>query len=525
MPSVPTRELSITYGSYTVSPDGGWTFSDTSDAFTLEFSFNVLGATSSEADFATACAAAVTAYRKPFQDLTITQGSQTQSFKPSANTGLETRASIVKVQDHVVNTGRSRRYTVRVTGGRPADNVTTSGLREYSYSVQYAPNNRRLVSISGVWTAVSGTAARAGYDAGIEAVCNATLSALGMSAAQVEIVGVPRTESSYNDKTLSFSRDYKEIKFGQLGAGNDAGIVEQQLRITSRRWSEKNAPAGLQTSAPSKGETSAGGAGETSSTGQALPLTEITASYECWVRFDVTTDLAAKWTAIESFVLAEMRKVANGKAFALVEVIPTYHHDDNRITATVRGVAVASGLVRREWQRVHSATTGALYVPVWNGNPSAKIKYDGPSDVFITTRSSADVVGGGGGGGGGDGFGNVGGGGMPGRNGDFIDIGAGAEFGWSLDGTIFEPNQPFPTFSGGSQPGPGGGSGGGGGGGGSGGGGGGGSVASDVVSKTVTQESYQVGIDTPITITRTTTVTVQRAYTRISVAAFTGAHA
>ncbi len=520
MPSVPTRELSITYGTYTVSPDGGWTFSDTSDAFTLEFSFNVTGATTSEADFATACAAAVTAYRKPFQDLTITQGSQTQSFKPSANTGLETRASIVKVQDHVVNTGRSRRYTVRVTGGRPADNVTTSGLREYSYAVQYAPNNRRLVTISGVWTAVGGTAARAGYEAGIAAVCDATLSALGMTSAQVEIVGVPRAESSYNDKTLTFSRDYKEIKFGQIGAGNDSGIVEQQLRISVRRWSEKNAPAGMPTSMLGKGETSAGG-GSSAGGGQALPLTEITASYECWVRFDVTTDLESKWTAIESFVLAEMRKLASGKPFAPTEITPTYHRDDNRITATVRGVVVASGLVRSEWQQVHSNNVGTFYAPVWNGNPAAKLRYDGPSDMFVTTRVSRDVVGGGGSGGSGASGGDAGFG--------------GADFGWGgiatgaggFPGFSFPADPAFPADQPGGWYGPGSGAGGTptpAPGGDAGGGGNAGASALDTISTQSTQDRYQFGLDTPITITRTTTVTVQRAYTRISVAAFTGAH-
>lgn len=384
--SIPAREIAITYGSVTVNPDGQYRTVESFDAFTVEFDFIVTGTSAS--DLGANISTARTAFRKPFQDLAIVHGSTTiHTLKPSQNTGLETRSEILK-EEHVVNCGLARRFHVRVTGGLPADNVTTSGLREFSVTVSYTPARRRLISISGVWTAVSGTAARAGYAAGIDTLCASTLSGLSLTVGtNCELVGEDPTASSYNDKTLTFTRVYQEINYAQAGSSDDAAIVQQQLRISIRRASEWNAATG---SIPSYGSGSnAHGAtsDSLSSTIKVLPFIEVSASYDAWVKFDQTTDLAGKWATIEAVVLNLMR-VAAGSQMATTSIAPSYLYDDNRISAQITAIAIPTGAtaVHREFSQELVLEGGNVAIPAWTGGPLAKFVYQGPSRKVLTTR-------------------------------------------------------------------------------------------------------------------------------------------
>ena len=101
------REMVITYGSYSCSPDGQFSFNQTFDTFSLQFDFLVQSNTA--AGFASAYDSAADAFRKPFQNLTVVNGGSTLlSLSQSADTGLEIRPEILK-REHVANTGRSVR--------------------------------------------------------------------------------------------------------------------------------------------------------------------------------------------------------------------------------------------------------------------------------------------------------------------------------------------------------------------------------------------------------------------------------
>lgn len=521
MPTIPSRELTIAYGSYSVNPDGAITFAETFDAESVEFEFNVTG--SDESGFAAACIAAETAFRKPFQDLVITQGGSTlKTLKHSTGTGLEIMPTISKA-DHVADTGRSRHYHVRIVCGRPADNVTTSGLREWSLSVAKDPAGRKLASFSGVWTAISSTLARAGYEAGIETKAQAILTSLGGTW---ELIGEDPAAASYNDLTLAFTRRYHQVAFGQAGGGDNSSIVEQQMRVAVRSSSDMQ---GFGSPPQPGGYGNQGGGG-----GQAFPLIEVSGSYACYVPFSAANgvaSLAGVYATIRPFVLQQMAAAGGGKGFALTEERPEYEPDNNRILVTLAGLAVpASGVLRRSWSYQEATDTGIVLVPVWGSSPYSYFEYPGPARRIATVRlmeetasggngnGGSNAAAGGGGGGGntiqvggnvpgfnfgfGDLFGNpLGFGGesdSTGSTGGFVDyfgsrIGIGSQLSNGVDFTM------PPGSSGGA------------GGGGSGGGAslGGGDTNWRVIHRPdVTTEQFAIGLSSPIVVTRKTQLAV-----------------
>lgn len=512
MPSTPSRELSITYGSTTVSPDGQFYLDENFETFTLRFAFNVTG--TSESDFATNCAAARTAFRKPFQALTITQGATSRTFNTSGsvNTGLETRSRITKEAPHPMNTGRGRRFFVEITGGQPADNVTTNGLREFSTNVATGPSGRKLVTISGVVTAYGSNGARAQFASIISSLETSTLSGLGLTlGTDCEQIAEEPTAASYNDKTLAFSRTYHQIKYGQAGSTDDAGIVEQQMRVTSSQVAQRNAPGGV--SIPGgggSGSTSSGGGSIRASGEQALPLREVSVQYDAWVPFAAANGLSAlasKWTAIRSWAFAQAATAAGGGAFALVAEEPSFLPDDNRISVSFRlALAPRTGVVRREFSVVTSDQPGNILTPAWTGNATSKYQYGGPRDVTVTYRLMEETVTGGASA---AGNGSAAGGGA--------GSGSGGATGW---GGILTGAGDFPTFVGlfVNEDGAGGGAADGGGSGGVSAGGGGnvGMPPNSVTERDDTEEEPMLyGIDSPLVVTRTTHTRVLRFFTRV----------
>lgn len=524
MTAPPARELTIAYGALTVSPDGHYRWSDQGDAFSLDFSFLVNGA--SVSTFATNLAAAKAAFRKPYQDLVVTLGGQTVlSFTSAAGTGLETKATIL-TEEHIAQTGRSARLTVRIVGGRPADNVTTPGLREYGISVGYTPNRRALVTISGVFTSSGSSSARTVYLAAIDALASAAKSALGIST--WELIGEDPTAGSYHEQTLTFSRTYHEIKFGQGGSGDDTTIFEQNLRVGFRKTSAKNAPGGPYTFLGEDGYSSRMGTAD-----PAAPLMEVSATYSAWVAFG--TDCFSKWTSLRSFVISQMR-ASSGGSFAPVSEDVAVEKDDNKLTASISGVAVLTGVVSREFSVREDTDFGIVRVPAWRGNKYTKYAYQGPAtDRWTRTLIEETASGGGAQGGGGSSGGGSGGG--SGTGVDLSPFGYGSDmgnpfpmpfgnlfqnfgFGGETDstrsgggGSFYDaPVEPTPKQLGGGPSGaaPAAGQ-------------QAASDAEDLVSDSLKTEYMTIGVETPIKLTRVTRVQVTEAYGRLGTPAAFGA--
>nr|AKH46586.1 hypothetical protein [uncultured marine virus] len=382
MTAAVTRELSIVYGTLTIGGttdrliDGKWKYDRGYEQTAVECEFVTTAAT--EAAFATEVAAVEAAFATPRARLRVIQGSQTLlDFDPSTNSGFNATPQIVKV-GNVADTGRSRRYRVRITVDMPADLSGQNGRRSSTVEVSAAASGRRTMRVTGVYTALSGNSARTQYAASIDAYAGTLIASLGGTW---ELVAEPTAKADDTDKVLEFDRVYQEIVYAQSSGGaNDSEIFDQRFLITRT----KLAPG----DDPSKG---------------AQRLVELAVSYSASIAKGVT-DIVGKWeNSIRPYILAEVQSAAGTGSLAVIQDSPQFNYDDNKIAATMSVLAVSgssflAGTVTTE-DRYES---GKVPVPVWDGGYHTK--YMMPTKATTVrriTRQWRELSGGGGGGGGG----------------------------------------------------------------------------------------------------------------------------
>ena len=396
MPAV-DRELAISYGALSVGGttdrliDGYVRITKSFVTASVEFDFVI--SSSTEAAFATEIALVEASFRIPFKNLLVEQGSNTLlSLSHSANSGLNTMPTILKMED-LKDTGRSRRYTVRIDCEMPADNAPTSGVRESSVNVAYSPARKREVTISGVGTAISADDARTKYEAIIDAFCGSILTTLGGT---YELGEEPNTETDYETKTIRFTRVYDEIIYSQAGSSDDSRIVRQSIVISRSQI----------------------GPGDTINS-NAERLVNLSCVYSAWIDKDITQDLAGVWSAIKGWVYSTIQNTFESGAIAITETAPNYDYDENQLTIQIAAVGSTGSKIIEHKQTVQLTTVeGVVLIPAWTGNPMSKYRYQGPQTVRRTTtttqRKLMSVTGGGFSGGGGGGSVNVGIGGSSG---------------------------------------------------------------------------------------------------------------
>ena len=359
-----TRELVITYGgvAFGSAASGreitGWTVNSRKfGEATVEFDFFISKTT--EAAFATEIDAVEDAFEKPFQDLTIVQGSTTlYSFSQSSNTGFDAVPEIVKKED--VGSGRHRAYKVRIRYGLPATTTgeLVSGLREHSVEVAYDSSRIRTVTVAGVFTAASSNSARAQYEATVSSLETSVFSTLGIAAANRELVDEPVADHTYNNKTISFRRVWRELVFSQAGASlNDSAIVAQVLRISRLKEGPGDSP-------------------------DARRLITLRVEYDASVDKSVTTDLRAKYSSMRAWVISQISATLEGGSVALIEEEPQFNYDKNQISIRMMAYGAANGNapMEREITVEDDHSFGHVLVAAWTGDPLSKYKYDGPAE-------------------------------------------------------------------------------------------------------------------------------------------------
>ena len=373
MPAV-ARELKITYGAFVVGGttdrliDGYIRMSKSFEDASVEFDF-VISATT-EALFQDGIEECEAAFRKPFQDFKVELGSETiLDYSHSTNTGFNTQPSIMK-QENILDTGRSRRYTIEISCGMPADaGVPQTGIRESDVNVAYSPSRKRTVSISGVATALGGDAARAEYESIIDSYCTGITGALGGT---YELADEPTTNSDYADKTISFTRIFDEIIYSQGGSADDAAIVRQIFSVTRSKVAPGDFP----------------GSG-------AERLVTLLANFSCWIDKDVTQDLRGKWDSVRSWVYDQIKATFNTGSLAITEVAPTFDYTDNRISGRVTAlVATGSKVISTTQTNDLADDLGKVLTPVWSGNKFCKYLYQGPATRIRTVTTNMRLFGG-----------------------------------------------------------------------------------------------------------------------------------
>lgn len=380
------RELSISYAGTTISTllDAQIQTNRESQRGSVEFTFAVQATT--ESAFVSACNTVEAAFSKPYQDLVVSQGSQTLvSAKQSTNTGLDPMPSILCRTDDG-NTGRSRIYQVRVDFGIPATSGTPAvGLRSARVSVAYDSSRRRTVTIAGVVTASGTNDASAQYTATVQAYCTAAITALGGAYNLVNELRAPTMTA----KTLDFSLTYREIKFPEGGASDDPQIKEQ-LFVISRRSGGARRSQGL------VGNVGGGTGNGTGAGANVLPLVVMEARYTATLDFEVTSDLEGKWSGLRSWVLGLCTSVFRGGAMALMEERPEYSYDENRIAVTLVLHGVDPQGVNVYEQRIEFTNTlepGYIALPAWGGSPYTRAIFQGPATKTRATRIMQESVG------------------------------------------------------------------------------------------------------------------------------------
>lgn len=358
MPVV-ARELTITYGGYSVGGDqanrrlDGLYISDQGfDSGSVEYSFVVSGAT--EQAFASEVSVAEAAFHVPYQALTITLGSQTiKSYSHSSSTGFNAQPKILKRGDFV-DSGRARRYTVRIEFGLPADVISLAGRRTSNVNVDYLPSRRRMVTISGTWTAIGSTTARAQYEAQIGAYATSVLDALGGT---YKLAEEPVTRHDDQNKLLEFSRVHEEIIFTGVGSG-DASVRKESLIVSRDHRAEGNTPQ----------------------LGQTINQWVIlTARYECWIDYTSSTDLRGKWDSLRGSVFTQIANTLNGGSIAITSEKVAFDYTMNKIMADITATGSQGGGFRKYRRTLEEIIRpGHVLVPVWVDNPLVKYRYQGP---------------------------------------------------------------------------------------------------------------------------------------------------
>lgn len=387
------RELAILYGNLMIGGSSvdylldGWTrHSVAAPEAHSSIEFDCVVVAQSAATLSALCGAIERQFRTPRLPLSVTQSGVKliEASHASAVGGINTQPEIRKVGD-VGDSGRSRRYSIRISYETPADTVPTPGLRESSVNVEYDAARIRSVRISGAFTGVPSTpSARTRYNAAIAAHAAAVLSGLGITAS--ELVGEPVSESDYDDKVLRFERRYTELIFGQGqdSPGDDPDIVAQSLTVARREWSEEHSPVSAVAAA------SVGVAGGLSGAGQdASPLAVFDLQYEATISRG--TDPYAKYQSIRAWLVGQFSAVFSQGAFALMSERPAVDRAANvlSVSMSAEGSVRGGSLVRRHSSRESRVSTGVVFRGAWTGDPLSHYTYRGFETHLTVSTVSA----------------------------------------------------------------------------------------------------------------------------------------
>lgn len=402
MPAV-NGEISIVYGSLTVGGtsdyliDGPVFVEEEYTRAAVEFAIVITGTT---ATLQTAAAAVEAAFRKPRQDLTVTlNGTLWLSLKQSDNTGLDAEPRVMKVEDLPVQTGNSRRYRIRIEFGMPADNISTSGRRYSSVALEYGPQRRMKVTISGVWTAVTGTAAYTGYVANIEAYVTTVLSGIGGSS--WEKLQEPEIKRNETDKVLEWVVVWQERIDPDAGQSatttDDTVLVDQKVVITRSKEAPGDSPSGYG-GAGGGGEpgsilagagvgagsrptvvrepTSGGGGGG----GIAKRFIKLIVQYDAEV-VKGTNPRTKYDSTVRADLFTRAQVAAGTSAVALVKEDPAFDPSTGHLSARLEFWALGASRILEQHIVLEDIDESFGKVPVaaWTGNPRDYYVYDGPS--------------------------------------------------------------------------------------------------------------------------------------------------
>ncbi len=394
------RDLTITYGGVAF---GSATTRQIHDKFSIQLTprsfaveFQLLVSNTTDAAFSTDVALIEDIVRTPFQDLVISFNSIEQyNFRESTRFGLNTRGQITKSSDDL-GTRLARMYTIRFEGDLPADQsagqpASLTGWRESTVQVIFDSSRRRMVTISGEWTATPSPnrGARTSYEnasSGVSAYASSVLTALDSAATwRLHDENYDLDEADLDNlsegSVLRFNLVYREVLFQHAGialaAGVESGAVARQVLRISRDRTDLGSSPGTRR------------------------LITATASYDAWIDETVVSGssggtntgggLENLWdNTIRSFILDRIRTSGIiGGAIAVITERPSFEFDENRITAVVVVQGGPGIVIERRLTLEDSEIGGITAVPVWDGGKRSRYVFPSPIEHRRTITETA----------------------------------------------------------------------------------------------------------------------------------------
>lgn len=304
-----TSDIYLLHGPYVI--DKSFT--------TLRLVFDVVVIGSSYSNLQSRADSLETDFRKRDQTLLITLDASVWTYTAGTDI-LNSTASLAKTGDELTDRGYSRAYTCVIEADLPADDSNT-GLRDIEWNVEREPGRQRIVSVRGVYTALSGTAASVKYAAagGADAEASTFLTALSGSATY-ELEAETFTPDR-NDHLCTFSRQYVELLVNQTQGSLDATNIRDH-RVTFTDLSQHPGD----------------------SAESIYRLRRVVGTYDCAVDIDQSTDLQAVFDSdIKNHIKELFRTEFTPQIFCIEDRRLSYDETTKRISVSIQFLYQTSG--------------------------------------------------------------------------------------------------------------------------------------------------------------------------------------
>ncbi len=290
------------------------------DNLTLVFEVVVVG--SSFSDLQSKSDTLETAFRKRLaagETLVIDLDGSSWTYT-HGTTLLGARAEINKTGNPETDAGFARSYLVTIEAELPADGGSDGGLRDIEAIVQYAPTRQRTVTVRGTYTATTAGNAWARYAAAADAEVLDYLTFIDNAATwewRDEDYSLDRNRDGSNDPfphQLTFTRQYVEVLFEQSeGVLNDTQITDHRVTFTDLSQHPGDSRESIRR------------------------LRRVSASYDCGIDIDQTTDLQSVYrNKVREHLKATFRSQFSPQVFAVEENRVSYDETSKRLSVTAQ---------------------------------------------------------------------------------------------------------------------------------------------------------------------------------------------
>lgn len=410
-----TRELKIDYGGFIIGLTtnrvitGKMEIEESYEVTVVTFEFGIQADT--EAAFIAEIALVETAFSKPRQKLTITQGSGTiKEFDPTKasdkNTGFNADPVITKRQD-IGDTGRSRIYGVTITFDMPADIAGQLARRDSRIRFEIDPSNVAKLEITGTYTAQDDKDAKEQFDDKIDAYITVIINNNKATSGADRIFQVVEkiTDVDETDKILDFTIRLEEIRYPETRTISDQDdFAQQSIIIKRQRLYEGDSPMrGSGFSGPRIGKD-----GEIVKVTGVKRLVRLEVNYEVKLNTDHTILVQSSQqiaNEYKNFYLAISRPwiIESAKALELVIVAVTNEEPEFDPAAGVlrariqmlatEGQSADKMIIEFELTEKIHEESGNVLIPIWDGNRFARYIFQGPARRIRTTIERYRVMG------------------------------------------------------------------------------------------------------------------------------------